>query len=255
MLASVTDASRALSIERFVECVRVFTPVAGQVRHDWLPDGRTSLVFRELDGGRHGDVSLAGPRTQAHVKEASGVVRAMLIRFKPGWTVSLFDVAANEVTDRIVSLDALWGRDGADVFARLVEARDVRMVLDGVSRVLARRARRAESSAAHLVRRAARFLDQGATRIDGVAAQLGVTDRHLRRVFTEHVGVSPKDYARASRLQRAISLFGTSNDWARIALDVGYYDQAHFIGDFRRLTGVTPAAFARGERDVELTCT
>jgi AraC-like DNA-binding protein len=255
MLASVTDAPvpRALPLERFVEGAWALAPVDGRVRHGWLPDGRTSLVFRVLEEGR-GDVSLAGPRTHARVKDVRGVVRAVVVRFKPGWTVPLFDVAASELTNRIVPLDVVWGREGADVYERLRETRDVTELVEGLSRVFTRRMRAFESSSAHLARRAARLFDAGQARIDGVAAQLGVTDRHLRRAFTEHVGVSPKDYVRSVRLLRAVSLTTASNDWGRIALDAGYYDQAHFIGDFRRLMGVTPGAFVRGERDVVLPC-
>jgi AraC-like DNA-binding protein len=177
----------------------------------------------------------------------------VIIRYKPGWTVPLFRVAANELTDRIVPLDALWGHEGASFYERLVETENVTELLACVSGVLAR-ARRFESSSAHLARRAARLLDAGEARIDRVAARLGITDRHLRRAFTEHVGVGPKDYARSVRLQRAVRLAATSNDWGRIALDAGYYDQAHFIADFRQLVGVTPRTFAGGAREADLPC-
>jgi transcriptional regulator GlxA family with amidase domain len=80
-------------------------------------------------------------------------------------------------------------------------------------------------------------------RVESVAARLGVTARHLRRAFAENIGVSPKDFARAARLQRAVRMAATSDDWARIATDAGYYDQAHLIADFRELVGLTPGAF------------
>lgn len=255
MLTAMTEAAQALPLARFVEDVRALAPVDGHVRHEWLPDGRTSLVFRVFDDGRRGDVSLAGPRTRARIKDLSGVARAVVVKFKPGWAVPCFGVAANEVTDRIVPLEAIWGRDGADLYGRLVETEDVTEWLDCVSGAITQRARRVfESSSAHLARRAARLLEDGEARIERVAAQLGVTDRHLRRAFTEHIGVGPKEYARSVRLQRALRLATTSNDWCRIALDAGYYDQAHFITDFRQLVGVTPGAFARSAREADLWC-
>ncbi len=251
----MTDSARAFPLARFIEDVRVLDPVDGKLRHDWLPDGRASLVFRVLDDGRCGDVSLAGPRTHACVKDLSGVARALAVRFRPGWTVPLFGVAANEVTDLIVPLEAIWGRGGADLYGRLVEIEDVTELLDCLSGVLTGRMQRSfESSSAHLARRAARLLDDGEGRVDRVAARLGVTDRHLRRAFTEHVGVGPKEYARAVRLQRALRLATSSNDWGSLALDAGYYDQAHFIADFRQLIGVTPGTFARGAREADLHC-
>lgn len=153
MLASVTDAPvpRALPLERFVEGAWALAPVDGRVRHGWLPDGRTSLVFRVLEEGR-GDVSLAGPRTHARVKDVRGVVRAVVVRFKPGWTVPLFDVAASELTNRIVPLDVVWGREGADVYERLRETRDVTELVEGLSRAFTRRMGAFESSSAAALR-------------------------------------------------------------------------------------------------------
>lgn len=251
----MTDTTRALPLARFIEDALVLAPVEGRVRYDWLPDGRTSLVFRVLDDGRRGDVSLAGPRTRARVKAPRGVARAVIIKFKPGWAAPLFRIAAHEVTDRIVPLESIWGRDGADLYERLVETRDVTELLGCVSTVLARRVQRPfESSSAHLARRAARLLDAGEARVERVAARLGITDRHLRRAFTEHVGIGPKDYARSVRLQRAVRLATSSNNWGRIALDAGYYDQAHCIAEFRQLIGVTPRKFQSSAREADLQC-
>ncbi len=85
--------------------------------------------------------------------------------------------------------------------------------------------------------------------MESVASHLGVTARHLRRAFTESVGIGPKEFARTVRLQRAVRRAATSKDWARIAVDAGYYDQAHLIADFRQLVGLTPGAFLKRVSD------
>jgi AraC-like DNA-binding protein len=87
------------------------------------------------------------------------------------------------------------------------------------------------------------LLEGGEVRVESVADRLGVTARHLRRAFTENVGIGPKEFARTVRLQRAVRMAAISCDWARIAADAGYYDQAHLIADFRQLVGLTPGAF------------
>lgn len=251
----MTDTAPAFPPTRFVEDVRLLAPADGYLRHAWLPDGRTSLVLRVLDDGRRGDVSLAGPRTRARIKELSGVARAVVVRFRPGWAVPLFGVAAKEVTDRIVPLDAIWGHAGAELYERLVQTDDVTKLLECVSGVLLQRAQRSpESSSARLARRAARLFEDGEARVGRVAARLGITDRHLRRAFSEHVGVGPKDYVRSVRLHNAVRLATSSKDWRRIALDAGYFDQAHFIADFRQLMGVTPGAFATRAREADFRC-
>lgn len=211
-----------------------------------LPDGRTSLVFRTMQTEPTGDVCAAGPRSLAHFKHVRGVARAVMVQFKPGWSSALLGVAANELTDRIIPLEELWGSAGAELTLALLEARTVPRVLDTLARALAARAQQAfEPASARLARRAVRLLEGNEVRVEKVATLLGVTGRHLRRAFQESVGIGPKEFARTVRLQRAVRKAATSEDWARIAAEAGYYDQAHLIADFRQLVGLTPGAFAK----------
>jgi AraC-like DNA-binding protein len=230
------------SIARFVEDARMVSPVAGeQFVIDWMPNGRTSLVVRvPEDGG--GDVYVIGPRTRARFKRATGLVRATTIRFKPGWSPTLFGVPANALTDQLITLDDLWGATGGDVTADLVAARGAPAMLERLSRAVAARTT-FESGSARLARRAAQMFEATETRVEAVAQRLGVTARHLRRAFVESIGIGPKDFARGVRLQRAICESARSTDWGVIARDAGYYDQAHLIADFRDLVGLTPSAF------------
>jgi AraC-like DNA-binding protein len=128
-------------------------------------------------------------------------------------------------------------------------------VLDRLAHALAARAQEnVEPSSARLARHAVRLLEGGEVRVSRVADRLGVTARHLRRVFTESVGVAPKEFARAARLQRAVRAAATSSDWGQIAAGAGYYDQAHLIADFRELVGLTPCAYQRREAQPGARC-
>jgi len=233
-----------LALSRFIETVQVMAP-AGQARDvEWMPDGRTTIVFRQLVG-RASDLTLMGPRTRAHFKHACGVERAVMVRFKPGWSAALFRVAASTLTDRLVSLEDMWGRAASELRDELVASSTAQIALR-ISRELEQRAlSTVEPASARLARRAVRLLEAGEVRVDNVAAQLGVTARHLRRAFIESIGIGPKDFARTVRLQRALRMTATSRDWGRIATAAGYYDQAHLIGDFKELVGLTPGAFVK----------
>lgn len=239
-------AHSTLELSRFVERVRSIAPVQGSVaRIDRLPDGRTSLVFRVNHLGR-GDVHVVGPRTRALFKEASGFERAVMLDFKPGWSSPLFGVPAQELTDGYVSLDEVWGPDAGRLTAQLVAARTTSEVVACIERALPQFTRPTwEPSSASLARRAARLLEEVGARVELVADRLGVTARHLRRVFLTNIGVGPKDYARSARLKRAVQLSASSSDWSRVAAEAGYYDQAHLIAEFRALVGLTPGSFAK----------
>jgi AraC-like DNA-binding protein len=235
-----------MPVARLIEAVRVYEPAPGQPQLiERLPDGRTILVFRRLAHDR-GDVSVAGPRTHAHTKEASGMERAVVIQLKPGWASAVLGVDASQLTDHIVELEDIWGSPARTLLAELLAADTADAVSARMTEALAARLPRiTESASARLARRAVQLLEHGETRVERVAARLGVSARHLRRAFSESVGVGPKEFARTVRLQRALRQTATTNDWGRIAADAGYYDQSHLTGDFRELMGVTPGAYVR----------
>jgi AraC-like DNA-binding protein len=246
MPTALHAAAPARWLTRFVEDVRVLAPAAGRAFPiASLPDGRTKVVFRVFDGDRRGDLSVVGPRMRAHFKSAAGISRMVMITFKPGWAAPLLGGRANALANQIVPLERIWGTSGSSLCEQLLAARDLPEVMDRLSDAIAARARAGfEPASARLVRRAVRLLEADEVRVETVAERLGVTARHLRRAFLESVGIGPKDFARAVRLQWAVRLSSSSHDWAQIASDAGYYDQSHLIADFHDLVGVTPAAFA-----------
>lgn len=232
-----------------VESVHCVVPLSGRSRRvDRLPDGRTTLVLRTF-GHEHGDVHLVGPRTRALLKDATGFERAVALHFTPGWSTALFGPPAHELTDRHIELEDVWGASARDLVHELVRASDVPALVERLWRAfaIARQRTRAPGSAA-LARRAARLLEHDGGSVEAVARRLGCTDRHLRRAFAENIGVPPKEFARAARLQRALRLSARSQPWSRVAVEAGYYDQAHLIADFRALVGLTPTAFAERAR-------
>lgn len=105
---------------------------------------------------------------------------------------------------------------------------------------------RSDGSDRHdLVRRAAALLARHG--VGTTAQRLHVSERHLRAVFADLVGMSPKAYARVERVRTALTRIG-ERDFARLATELGYYDQSHLTNEFRAVMGVPPAAFAAGRR-------
>jgi AraC-like DNA-binding protein len=89
------------------------------------------------------------------------------------------------------------------------------------------------------------------TRVVDVASAHAISVRAVQRLFAEYVGVGPKWVLQRYRLHEALARLqtGPDTDWARFALGLGYYDQAHFVRDFRALVGRTPAQYERERRD------
>lgn len=94
--------------------------------------------------------------------------------------------------------------------------------------------------AVYLIRQA-----EGQVQIETLCQKLGVSYKWLERNFTKYLGMAPKEYARLQRFLRAYLTMSNSfkQDMLSIAIDCGYYDQNHFIKDFKRFTGQTPAYY------------
>jgi AraC-like DNA-binding protein len=87
----------------------------------------------------------------------------------------------------------------------------------------------------------------GRVSIARLASASGLSESAFLRRFRDNVGASPKTFASLVRLQRVLRMGPSSSDLTTLAMDAGYYDQSHFIRDFRAMTGQTPGSFFRGE--------
>jgi AraC-like DNA-binding protein len=85
------------------------------------------------------------------------------------------------------------------------------------------------------------------TRVDALAAELGVTVRTLQRRFDRHLGVGPKWVLRRCRIQDALGVIesGGEVDWAGLAVELGYADQSHFTNAFTALVGTPPGEYTK----------
>ena len=83
--------------------------------------------------------------------------------------------------------------------------------------------------------------------IDRISKKVGYSQKHLIKIFKEHVGLTPKSFLKIIRFQKAIQEIEQNKtaNWASIAFDSGYYDQAHFINDFKSFSGFTPTQYLK----------
>jgi AraC-like DNA-binding protein len=173
--------------------------------------------------------------------EHAGHQRGLEVKLSPLAVRPLLGVSARELAGRVVGLDALLGSD--ELAERLEDAPgwpERFGLLDAVLADRLARSRRAPVDVVHAWRRLA--TTHGGVSIAGLAGELGWSRRHFGERFREHVGVAPKPAARVLRFRRALSLL-ERDDGARlgeIALDCGYYDQAHLNRDFRAFAGSAP---------------
>lgn len=230
-------------------------PVEATLADDFVHDGnRIALPRAEIhvvarfgpsaQGGL--DVHAMGGRQSVHRKLVRGGHKAVMVRLRLGTPLTALGASAPELADRIVALEDLWGEAAKQRLCdELAAATDTAAASVVLARTIAERlttTRRVDPRTATALAAADRLVHAN---VNQVALDLGVSERHLRRLFHDVLGLGPKAFARLARFQRALVAARTDTraSWAGVAVAAGYYDQAHLIAEFRAIAGVTPRAF------------
>jgi len=195
---------------------------------------------------------ICGAYSEHFVIDTAGQASVMGVHFRPGGAFPFFRCSAAELHNAHVSLDALWGRAAHGLREQLLEAKSLSTrfhILE--SALLAQLARPLQRHPA--VAFALNELNGMAhTRtISDLTRQIALSPKRFIQVFQDQVGLTPKLFCRIRRFQRVLRLLHTGRrvDWADLASACGYFDQPHFIHDFRAFSGLSPGAYltVRGE--------
>jgi AraC-like DNA-binding protein len=221
-----------------------------------LPHPNVNMSFEPSGAGIYGvDRGL-------FTRPLSGRGQVLGVRFAAGGFRPFWQAPISQLTDRVVAATRLFGplaektrqaimndsagTESAGSEPDAADASDARMVGYAealLCSVLPERDPAAEQ-AADLVSRIT--ADPGLRRVDQLSAASGMTARSLQRLFADYVGVSPKWVMRRARLHEAAECAdsGEPIDWASLASDLGYADQAHLTRDFTLTIGVSPTRYA-----------
>lgn len=203
------------------------------------------LVFEDV-GSR-----IVGVMTKRFETVLRGRGRVFGVKFRPGGFRPWLGRAVATITDRRIAPVDVFGSAIARLDAAIAAASDeLAMIGHATSFLLARTPSPDENVERVAAIAASIMADRAITRVEHLVAATGLDLRALQRLFREYVGVSPKWVINRYRLHEALEQIaaGGAIDWAALALDLGYFDQAHFIRDFRALVGVSPGAYVRGMR-------
>ena len=237
------------SLEPFVEriwCCHGYA--AAHRRERVLPNGRIQLI---VDLARPAPPLVIGMQTGYSVIETAQMQSLIGVVFRPGGARPFFDLPAGEFANRVVPLHAIWGGGAACLRARLQETPG------GTERIAVLEAALQERLAQRRgLHAAVEFgLDEFARNpcargVIEVARNAGLSRRRFAGLFREQVGLAPKLYCRLRRFQQVVRRIaaGAPVDWAELALDGGYCDQAHMANEFRDFAGVSPGAWLASER-------
>jgi AraC-like DNA-binding protein len=176
-----------------------------------------------------------------------GAGKAAATKFRPGGFRPFTSVPAATLTDRVVELPEAFGAGTEGLHERVIAAgrdRDQIAVMEAFLRARLPPPDEHVETVGRIMRLV--LAEPELIRVEQLVEHTGMSSRSLQRLFRSYVGVSPKWVLRRVRLHEAAERIADDpdTDWPALALDLGYFDQAHFIKDFKAIVGRAPAEYA-----------
>lgn len=204
-----------------------------------IPDPCINMVF-EAQNSR-----IVGAVTKLYSVQLAGKGRIFGIKFHVGGFYELNNLPASNFTDKSTKIDDIFGADSHDLIENVLAANDIAPMiqfsenfllplipgrLNSVNKI---------SEIIHEIER-----DQTITRVDQLSAKFDVSIRSLQRLFNQQVGVSPKWVIRKYRMREVLNRLEKGEyNWQELIVHLDYFDQSHFVKDFKNLVGVTPSDY------------
>ncbi|WP_410810102.1 helix-turn-helix domain-containing protein [Micromonospora sp. 067-2] len=217
------------------------------------PDHAVTLTWRVGSDDPY-DIVIMGPRTHARYHLGRPGRDCLQLRFRPGRAADFLGLPLRDLADRAVAAADLGSRsvtalvqtiaDGGALVAPQSHAARLRSLAEALPVAPSSHADRA-ALRRRIVAEATALLsvDDGLTResVHRVARRLNVSERHLRTVFTDGVGLTPSRFVRIDRIRTVLA--NIQQKLPEVSTGAGYYDQSHMTAEFRSVMGTTPYAF------------
>jgi AraC-like DNA-binding protein len=216
-----------------------------------LPTGQMGLVV-DVSGSGKTPGLISGARASSFILDTSKPLSLLGVSFKAGGGYPFVGLPAGDLQDLAVPLDTLWGSSAEELRTELLESHSAagrfRILEEFLTSRLA-----LSSPRSPLVQFALRAFQEssGAAAVGAVVDRTGISARRFIAEFRHQVGLPPKAFCRIARFRKVIRRVAaaTEVDWSDVASSCGYYDQAHFIHEFREFAGVSPSSYLRCRTD------
>ena len=249
------------SLENFIECFWIVenedpTPVKQKI----IPDGFTEIIFHFGDHYRIKQKKqwliqprnlLAGQLRKYFMLENIGTSDILGIKFKPAALTHLYNLNMSLVTDRVVNLCEVLEEPGA-LLRAANEGKDHYERINSLCTyfknmpVIKDRKQTPVDRAVDLV-----FDQNGMVTVTELCDAAGVGERQLENIFKKFIGLSPKFFSRIIRFNYIFKLVDKNEQsWTSLAYEAAYYDQSHFIRNFKDFTGESPSSYLFDEKNL-----
>lgn len=221
-----------------------------------IPDGTMKLIFHYGDTYKHhsenGEITilpkcfLIGQLTKPYVIEPTGVTGSFVVHFKPNGFLPFTTIPIKKMENKAIPLSKLFGEDGKKLGERILNANSTSERIPIIETFLVNQLADqktfdniVESTVATI------FNANGQFSVNEYSKTYNVSRRQLARKFSLAIGLSPKQLAKTIRIQKTLKVLLNEEikSLTDLAYENEYFDQAHFIRDFKEFTGLTPKEF------------
>lgn len=249
-------------LEPIIECYWVIqdddpTPKKQKI----IPDGFTEVIFHFGDPYRiklgtqwevQSKTLIAGQITKHFLLENTGRSNILGIKLKPTTLTHLFDLNMSLLTDTVVNANSVAGGQ-LSILEKLLGGGEhyeekIGKAVEHFQRLAAVKdwKETAADIAIGLI-----FEKNGMTTVTEISQEAGVGERQLENLFRKYVGLSPKFFSRIVRFNYIFELVQRNKQrWSSLAYEAAYYDQSHFIRNFKDFTGENPSDYAFDEKNI-----
>jgi AraC-like DNA-binding protein len=177
----------------------------------------------------------------------------VVVRFKPGRAFPFFQFPLSKLTDQIIELDEIWNSRFLQLRDRLINITDqdkrvneVESFLFYISKNRLDTCKSVDFTIDELSRK------KSLLKMKELADKVGYSHKHFVHLFEQKVGITPKYYSRIMKFQQAVMSLErqTTVDWFDLAYQCAYYDQSHFVNEFRKFSGLNPTSYLKEKGEI-----
>lgn len=220
-----------------------------------VPNGLTEITFYQnnipessaQNGSLKSHTQISGQKNCHFDLVVTGKIKLFSVLFNPQGISRFFKIPVSELFNQTIPLRFLLGARLDEIEDKLFEAQTTSEKVMIVERLLLQLLSEKESYKLPGIEGSVQQINAGniPNHIPKLASDACLSRKQFERNFTELIGISPKQFMRVVRFQRALFIQHNNPDLklTELAIDAGYYDQSHMISEFKQLSGYTPKQY------------
>lgn len=221
-----------------------------------VPDGCMKMIFHYgepyLNHTENGESIvlkrslLIGQLTKPFIVEPTGETKTFFVCFHPNGFMPFAPYSIKEMENKAIPLENIFPHEGLQIGEKILKANSTEERIKFIEEFLLKKLSKTETANNIINSTIETILTaNGQLSVDVISKQNNISRRQLSRKFSSYIGLSPKQFSKIIRLQATLKklLEGNTTSLTELAYENEYYDQAHFIKEFKEFTGLTPKEF------------